>query len=59
MFTVDLTLEAGVRRQTAVVELLVLLQMTVSLLRSARPPAGLWSENEIEHGLRLSRRRRL
>jgi hypothetical protein len=35
------------------------LQMTVPLLQSARAPAGIWSENEIEHGLRLSRRRRL
>jgi hypothetical protein len=35
------------------------LQMTVPLLRSARAPAGICSENEIEHGLRLPRRCRL
>ena len=50
--------EADVREQTAVVRFVAPLRMAVSFLRSARPPAGIWSENEIENGLRLSRHRR-
>jgi hypothetical protein len=36
-----------------------LLQMTISVLQSAKAPAGDLAENEIERGLRLSRRSRL
>jgi hypothetical protein len=34
------------------------LRITVSLLQCARPPAGIWSENEIEHGLNPGPRQR-
>jgi hypothetical protein len=59
MFTVDLTLEAGVRRQTVVVELLVPPTDGRFSFAIRSASCGNLPENEIEHGLRLSRRRRL
>jgi hypothetical protein len=51
--------EAGVGGESAVVESVALLQTTISVCDRLRLPRGIWSENEIEHGLRLCRRRRL